>query len=260
MRIPFLLFLLMALSFSGVALQSQTIHAVVVADTESKQSEFAESATADFRNMKIMFKGMAEETGYPLRMYEVGGAEFVSENVKKAISLVEAQPNDIIFFYFAGKGACDPGVSAEERILHMGQEGADTISTATVAGLIKKKNARLNVVLIDACGTIWDAGVGPHKGAGAEKIYYKLLRACGTVKVYSSQCGELSYGDKKGGYFTNSSLAALDYYITNPSDPVSWKALLTKTALLTRQRAMRIFRPQSPVVFFSQDFRESCLP
>lgn len=254
------LFLPLALFFLCGALHSQTIHAVIAADTESRQSEFAESAAADFRNIRILFKEMAEETGYPLRMYEVEGAGFSSENVKKAIALAEAQANDVFFFYFAGKGTCDPGFSAGERILRMGQDGADTISTATVSGLIRKKNARLNVILIDACGSIWDAGVGGHRGAGAQKIYYKLLGACGTVKAFSSQCGELSYGDKTGGYFTNSFLAALDYFITNPSDPVSWKALLEKTALLTRQRAMRIFRPQNPVFYFSKDFREACLP
>lgn len=174
MKIP-LLFLFLTFLFFNSALRSQTIHAVLVADTENRQREFAASASADFRNMRRDLDTMARETGYLLRVYLVEGAEFRSAKVREALSLAEPQANDVFFFHFAGAGACDPAVSKDDRILRMGVDGKDTISTAVLTALMEKKNARLNIMLVDACGTLWDSGVGPHKGMGAQKVYRKLL-------------------------------------------------------------------------------------
>ena len=256
-NIIFLLIALLGISFSTHA---QTLHAILLGDTKDSVEEFAESCKADLTIMNREVNFMAESAKLKPEIHEIRDENFTSAQLKKIASSLQIGSDDIVLVYYSGAGFCEKGKPEDERALRMGLDDDDIISTAEVLSIIQPKDAGLNILMVDACALVREVAMGPDRGDVTEQFYQSLLSACGTVKVFSSKCSEYSFGDEKGGFFTNSYIEAVDHYIDLEYESVTWNNLLAYASKLTAQKAMTIFRNQHPVFFFSEDFKDVCEP
>ena len=253
-------FLLLTGIVLTLSVRTQTLQVVLAADTANPNTEFAESCQSDLHKMTREFRTMADSMGYPFKLYGVTGNNFTSQKLKETVAAVPVEPGDIYFFYFSGAGFCE-AEDEENRVLRLGVDGQDLISTSEIIPVITSKEARLNLVIIDACSVIRQVTIGSTKGAARHQVYRSLLSACGTVIVFSSRCSEFSYGNRTGGLFTNAFLAALTYYIQLGSQDLTWDTLLKRAQNITAQTALKkIFRPQHPQYFFKDNFNDKCIP
>ena len=134
-----------------------------------------------------------------------------------------------------------------------------TLSTDMLLSIIENKKARLNVLIVNACGIEVNIPVFAGNMGDAERsIYRSLLGACGTVRAFSSKCTQYSYGDKNGGLYTNALLDAIKHFISIGDTNLSWKALLDYAAATTSRQAKKLFRNQSPVYYFDASFKDKC--
>ena len=96
-------------------------------------------------------------------------------------------------------------------------------------------------------------------GVGQHRVYQSLFSACGTVRIFSSQCSEYSYGDARGSLFTNAFIAALHHFISTGSQNLTWHQLLDFANKTTITQAGVIMRLQHPWVCW-EGLREGCEP
>lgn len=244
-------------------LSAQTLHVILIADTEHANPKFAKSCLADFENMRERTIAMAQDVNYEREEYPIIGADFTPEKAESIVTAISPAPEDVIFFYYSGVAFCNidltENIRNKNRVFRMGLEGEDELSTIPLYEMIIAKNARLNILMADACGSVLKTKA--HKGSksgGSEGVYASLLSACGTLRVFSSQCTEYSYCDDKGGLFTNAFLATIDRFIDEGKKDLTWEELLKETAQLTERVAKKIFRYQHAVFFFEEGWEDEC--
>ncbi len=241
---------------------AQTLHFIIASDTQHPNAETAASCRMDSANMHKEAYYMGRGSGYSLQFYFITGGNFNAVQLKTKIESVPVKPGDLVWCFIAGNAVCADTVQKMTRWLEPGRSPQIQVSTDELLAAIEKKNARLNVLIVNACSLVRDiAAREGKKGDGEPKVYKSLFSACGTVRLFSSRCTELSYGSASGGLFTNVLLDTLDHYISTGRDKVTWKELENDVCPTTNQRCMQItFRPQHPVFFYSKNFRESCGP
>ena len=257
------LFLLICLSFART-MHTQTLHFILAADTRHPMAEFAESCAMDSFNMAAEAKEMARGANFNLRFQAVCGPDFSANGLCSAVRSLTPMPDDVILLYISGAAECDTNeplaVQQQRRWIQYGPGRRQLVSTDSLHAILQSKPARLTILILDACSVRRPLPAFIHKRGDAEpKAYRTLLSACGTLRVFSSQPSEYSYGDKAGGLFTNALLDGLDHFI-NIGDPnLGWKTLLEYAAETTAMWAKKIWRHQYPVVL-DWDFREKCAP
>ncbi len=245
---------------------AQTLHFIIASDTHHPNAETAASCRVDSANMHKEAYYMGRGSGYSLQFYFITGANFNAANLRTSINAVPAKPGDVVWCFIAGNAICNKNepdtVQKKNRWLEPGSSPQIKVSTDELLAVIEKKNARLNVLIVNACSLVRDiAAREGKKGDGEPKVYNSLLSACGTVRLFSSRCTELSYGSAAGGLFTNVLLDTLDHYISTGRDKMTWKELENDVCPTTNQRGMKmIFRPQHPQFFYSNKFKENCGP
>lgn len=244
--------------------QSQTLHFILAADTQHPMTEFAESCMADSFNMAAEAREMARGANYNLRLHPVCGPDFTVEGLCAAARSISAKTDDVILFYISGAALCDTNEPAEvqkhRRWIQYGLGRRQLVSTDSLLQSLPLQQARLTILILDACSIRRPLPAFTRKRGDAEpRAYRTLLSACGTLRVFSSQPSEYSYGDNAGGLFTNALLDALDHFI-NIGDPnLGWSILLKYVAETTEMWAKKIWRHQHPAVL-DWDFREKCTP
>lgn len=263
MKVHPLILMFLALLLSA-NLSAQMLHVILMADTEHANPKFAESCLSDYENMRKKTIAMAQGVNYERKEYPIIGAKFTPEKAESIVAAIKPAPEDVIFFYYTGVAFCNIDLSEnirnKNRVFRMGPEGEDELSTISLYETLIAKNARLNILMADACGLV--VKTKAHKGnnsGGSEGVYASLLSACGTLRVFSSQCTEYSYCDDKGGLFTNAFLATIDRFIDEGKKDLTWKELLKETAQLTERVAKKIFRYQHSVFFFEEGWEDECL-
>lgn len=249
-----------------LAQAQSTLHFIIAADTQHPDTSFAASCRADSASMHKESGDMAQGAGYKLQRHMVCGPNFTPESLLAKAQSVPAKPGDVVFFYISCHGGCkkdDPASLRDERrwlmFLSKNKKGERWLSTDTLLSVIEAKKARLNVMVVDACGKVRNIpAFGRTRGDAERRAYRALLSACGTVRAFSSKCTEFSYCDKKGGLYTNALLDALDHFISIGDGNLTWKTLLDYAAATTTQRAKQIFLQQHPASFFDENFKDKC--
>lgn len=237
----------------GVA---QTFHAIIVADTENANKEFATICTIDYKRISEEIKVMADSIGYQLKTYPATGSDFTPSRVRSVANNIQLKENDICFFYYSGAAFCDADEPDKERnrSFRMGKDRKEILSTKEIFPVLQAKKARLNVFLVDGCATIRQISVrGVNRGVAKHKVYQSLFSVKGTILLFSSQCPEYSYGDTRiGSIFTYSFISGIDYFIQSASQSLSWRTLFNwvhdTTVMYVKTTTLR---NQHPVCFES---------
>lgn len=226
------------------------LYAVLVANTESVLPGFANICKADLQTMKTEVADMAKGAGFTLVMQVASGADFNSGHLNRLIENLQTGPEDALFFYYSGAALCDTSDKAKDcnRILCLGKDGKDFLPTHQLLPKIENKQARLKISMIDACGQVRNTRpIETTRAPGSSlKIYESLFAACGSMRLFSSLCGEFSFGNEKGSLFTNAFKAALDINIRNNVQSLSWQTLLGQVHDTTVRKAQEVLRVQHP--------------
>ena len=151
------------------------------------------------------------------------GKECNKPNLESAISELQCNPNDVIFFYYSGHGvhaAADPadGWLPQMCLNYQSYDQDKFVPVTYVRDKLTSKGARLCLILTDCCNN--DA-----------ELFYESK---GTVIATSSKRGEVSYGPDGGGCF---SVAFWDemYRIEQGNGSADWKSVLEATKKRTLQ-------------------------
>ncbi len=178
------------------------------------------------------------------------GKECNKPNLESAISELQCNPNDVIFFYYSGHGvhaAADPadGWLPQMCLNYQSYDQDKFVPVTYVRDKLTSKGARLCLILTDCCNN--DADWATVKGlihseqqasstagidtANLKKLFYESK---GTVIATSSKRGEVSYGPDGGGCF---SVAFWDemYRIEQGNGSADWKSVLEATKKRTLQ-------------------------
>lgn len=249
--------------FVCAGLSGQTLHFILAADTQNSKAGFAASCRKDSLNLEQEARDMARGSGYALRRYLACGREYSPAALRARINALQPDTNDVVVVFISGPAVCDSNeaeiVRVKNRHLCFPPRCNETVSTQSLLDILRGKNARLNVMMVNACGKEQDLAAFRRSRGDAERSTYRaLFSACGTLVAYSSQCTEYSYGDENGGLFVNALLDALDRYVSLGDLNLTWQVLLEYAGRTAEVRARQVWRPQHAVFFFDAGFQERC--
>ena len=194
------LFCLVVGGFS--AARGQAIHLINVADTND--AKVGVSCEADMGNVsQIFFFGFPEPM---LKETRLSADEVSVENIMKAIAAAPVQGNDSLVFFWSGHGGFD--VQRKEHFLQM--PGGGLLFRSTVLGALKKRGARLTVLMTDSCANFVDttanlqqmAPASPDPNRGVAPLFDALfVKSKGVVDINAAAPGEFALGLRGGGLF-----------------------------------------------------------
>ena len=264
MKKLFILFYICLISALPVC--SQTLHAIIFANTKSpgnpndpEDTGIGPSVTVDFERMGIEMTSIASFIGYNLKKYYFYDtpSRFCRNSLLDVLNNLSCNEDDIVFFYYSGHGLRAENESSQypEMILQVpyGEVSPnDLYPLYNVYQKIRNKNPRLAIVLGDLCNSTsrgYYSEYGSSRGATTKSIeacdIYKnlFLNVKGGLIAASSKPGHISGcyqykdGTEGGGTFTASFLDCLGYFVSKGID-LNWNRLLENTRELTMQRSM----------------------
>jgi len=219
------------------------MHLIVVADTAV--SDIGSYDQIDAESIVREFRVAANEIGIRFSPTIVSGGSFSQSVVLSTLNGIMPSSNDIVIFAYSGHGFRLDGDNDPYPRLNFARDRRDpsgnNLSASEVFNILKRKGARLNITLVDACNdsldktkfgyqtgySLKDSASGISGGAVA-KLF---LSTRGNIIVAAATKGELAGTDNKGGYFTRSFLDAFraETSLAYTSTP-SWPSIITNTS------------------------------
>lgn len=267
-RVAVLVFLGAILGWATVSC-AQRVHLLLAGDTLDRN--IATGVDRDLGNMAVTFFILLRQG--QLDFSRLAGEEVNSEKILSAIERIRLQGDDALVFYWAGHGAYDAGGH------YLQMPGGGSLYRATLLGAMKKKQARLAVLLTDCCNVYRDSTAGkppvapasPDPRRKTSPLFDELFcKTRGVVDVNAASQGELALGTKEGGLLTLSlaymmpgrSLAneedigggpenAFGVFWRNSQKRLSWQAVIEQS----RRQVQELFRQINPAGLIARDGR-----
>ncbi len=246
------------------------LYVLVVADTENvadPESTIGSSCLADVSSIQSTLRKLAGIQPQPYEIKTVVGDQFTPENLRRAVADLarKAGSQDAIYFHYSGHGSFANG----DYILEL-KDG--TVPRGEVVEAVQSSNARLQLIVSDACAVVRDSDYDKNvykarsedyqQKNGLSPLYRRLFVECsGVVDIVSASEGELadSYGNKeKGGVFTWQMLETL---ATNESnDQLTWEQVIETAAKSTSEEFAKnhsegLRRPSDSQIQYTQSPR-----
>ncbi len=245
------LFLIIYLVLLSSYAQSQTLHAIVFANTECpgdprnpRDRGIGHSVSGDYYRMKIEMTTIASFIGYELKAhYFVGSQEqFCRQNLDKVIDELKCGAQDIVFFYYSGHGSRSANEKTDYPQMNLVvdpyrsniPENTANYPIYNVMKRIEAKKPRLTIVIGDLCNSIsnWVTPKSIPSDKSATKVedapikFYKdlFLRVKGSLIAVSSKPEQTSAACEEGGAFTLGLIQVLQTMVSNGMEP-SWSNL-----------------------------------
>ena len=204
------------------------VHYVIVGQSATREESFDYGIMLDMRHLDMLTRHIRHEFIGSSVILE--GEQCTAANIKKAVSAIDAKPDDTIFVYYSGHGAHD---SNGHRFTLDGHD----LYRKEVAAILKQKRVRLSVFVSDSCNgdstpipenTAQPAGWGELRTTGFTKFESLLLNYRGVIDLNAADKNHLGWSDTQvGGYFTYQ----FAKYLTNPqSNPKDWEEALNAIA------------------------------
>lgn len=249
MKLLLILLLCLVLGVSQNGL-SQTIHAIIVADTKNHSPEFATGCTFDVDTMNNSLQLIADGIRYKLSLTVVKGDDFNRAKLDQTLNAITAETNDIVLLYYTGHGFNREG--REDKFPYLVIENGKEPAIRDLHKLLVAKNARMTITIADACNNILpfptSRGATPRlipKGATTTEDYNKILQklfaeTAGDIMITSSTPPEQScMYSNLGSFFTRSFNAAL-FYASKLNSEITWETLLEDTQTRLSQMTARL--------------------
>jgi hypothetical protein len=235
------------------------VHILLVGDTVDPN--IGASDEADLDSMTDLFtRGIPAAQRGTFRVLE---GRVSADEVLAAVDALSVRPSDTVFFYFTGHGSYDPRFAGGDPSggYYFAFPSGPTLLRRVVLARLRRKNARLTVVLTDTCaeegGTSSRPGRAPRipkaddKAADNGVLYTLLLRQTGLVNINGAAIGQLGWTDPEnpGSLFTKAFVRMCqEARFPNPAN-VTWRQALnylsrTTNALYQDLRRRRLANPQ----------------
>ena len=237
--------ILMGFLITATGLQAQTIHVIIAADTNADRAgkEIAQSTRIDQENFEKVFRANVPESQLTITTVPVD--EMWAPGILKVVDDLAVANEDTVVFFYTGHGAYD--TEAKQQFFQLSLDsggkpypGKKDLFRNEVVDRLRKKSARLCVVISDCCNTQatarksdWffsrQAELLPRSPKTISPLFESLFIMCkGLVDVTSSKLGEASgiNGDGKGSCFTSPLVDLLTVH--KDDDSLDWKTLLDK--------------------------------
>lgn len=254
--------LLVCLLYGGLSCNSQTLHAIIFANTKSPGNPnnpndpgIGPSVTVDFERMGIEMTTIASFIGYKLKKYYYYDTSdrFSRSSLVNVLNSLSCGKDDIVFFYYSGHGGRYENEESDfpEMILKVPYGPAAPqylYPLYDVYKNIRKKSPRLTIVFGDLCNSTWKGAyrnISTAKGATMKStsvcdIYKNLflnvkggLIAASSKPGHTSGCALFDDGSQAGGNFTASFLQCLGICVSQGKE-ISWNDLLENTRKTTQ--------------------------
>ncbi|MBD5265920.1 MAG: caspase family protein [Bacteroides sp.] len=242
---------------SGLFCQSQTLHAIIFANTECPDPNdhgIGASVTGDYYRMKIEMSTIASFIGYDLKTHYYTGSQdqFCKESLDKVIDNLKCGPDDIVFFYYSGHGGRSAAELTDFPQMNLVVDPyhsnlSDASANYPIYNVMKRieaKNPRLTIVIGDLCNSIaeWVAPKALPSDKSATKVeeypveFYRdlFLKFKGSLIAASSKPGQTSAAYEDGGAFTIALMQVLQLMVAEKWEP-SWTKLLEGTVYVTNK-------------------------
>ncbi len=227
------------------------LHLVVVANTLI--GDIGPSCASDRDKLDYEFRSIADALNMQYRKYVVDGDRFNKQNVQSVLSSLAVGTNDIILFIYRGHGFRWNNQSDAYPMLdlrssnYMSITQSTSIALSEVYNTLKRKNARLNIVLADCCNN----NIGLNQVTSTSflnlqadnkpdisKLRRLFMSARGSLISAAAKSGEYSWANPFGGFYTLSFLQALKEKISYMDNSISgWSDIINYTTRLAREKS-----------------------
>lgn len=224
---------------SILPVRSQTLHAIVFADT--KDASIGIYDNLDYINITLELSTIASATRLKLKQYYYKDSQCNNKNLVSVLSNISAAPDDVVFFYYSGHGTRSTEDNSEYPQLCLGSHyEVDFYPLEKILQKLSMLPARLKIVIGDCCNSV-SPGVSPkdYNTKGPTVLTKEPVNAyCnlflgteGTIIASGSSKGENSTtiryadGSPAGGTFTVSLLDVIQVVSKHGLD-ASWHDIL----------------------------------
>ena len=242
----------------SVFCQAQTLHTIIIADTEDPKpptQSIGNSCKKDEGHIDSLLHAVAQSIGFEYKVIKVLGKEFGRKKAMEAVAQLVVQPNDVIFCFYAGHGYSPSIRTSIFPLLYFRDDntvGLDDLHQQ----LISSKQAKFIITLGDCCSQILQSVLPPitqavNRGIDVTKdvnILRKLFaESTGNLLICSTKTGELARADSyHGGFYTHSWQEALIQATSNNND-ITWETLLEDS----KQRLENLYNATDPMAVLS---------
>ena len=220
-----------------------TMHLIVVADVEDRN--IGEAGKVDVQGIGKEFQAAANEIGVKVKSTYIADSNFSRTTVVNFINNdLKPGSNDIVVFVYTGHGFRfdnDSDPYPRFSLTRNRQSPVENnLSASEVYNSIKRKGARLNITIVDACNSKigidkpnYNEGVvlkPSDAGISRSAVASLFLNTRGNILMAAATKGEYALSSARiGGFFIHSFLDAFMYEtsIANGSSP-SWVTIFSK--------------------------------
>jgi hypothetical protein len=241
--------LLFGLSFDT---QSQTIHAILVAD--SKDAKIGSGAKQDISHIILLLQNASRATGYELKLQIIEpnysilfGSNFDVPEITSIILGLDIEKDDVFFFYYSGHGS--KSFNEDDPFARPHIEGYEHkyLSLQMVQKLAQISEPKLSIVMGSLCNVFsvdedlnrpnsnfvgWKDKRLSSKGSLIK--LRELFAQEGHITSTSSKRGKLSFTRKNGSAFTRFFINCLYASLETESSP-TWNDILSDTKALSEK-------------------------
>lgn len=218
------------------------------------EPEIGPSCLQDMNRAVETFTKIADFMKIKLEYKTVSGKDYNKKNVEKEISNISPAANDIVVFYYTGHGFRKPKDNRRFPYLDLRSKQDNTYMTNSlniedIYNSIKKKGARLNLVISDCCNTEVTASnaIGtpvPRKKGLLMSYNLENCRALFlnpkpmSILATAADVGQkASSNNKFGGFFSFFFKASMENQLSFFKTKVSWSSLLEDAKKQTIKKA-----------------------
>lgn len=210
--------LLLLFCILTISLKGQTLHTIVICNTEVDYKETMKMERENVLN-QIQQLGLLLEYDWDLQYLK--SSDCTREKLKKIINEMDVKPEDVVLTFYSGYGNNDGNTPWPQYCMKSDSNNQESwVKMTDLEKWVAMKNPRLRVVLSNCCNIRWgnnssDVKDRPNEGKtevrplwnGEEKSlnaehYKSLFSVNGSVMSTASKLGEYSWMNEKGGIYT----------------------------------------------------------
>lgn len=217
--------LLFAASLLSSNATAQTLHAILIADTDSN---IGLSVAADVENLeKTLRNGLPASK---LSIKKIDGSSVSPSYLKQYIRNLPIQPNDPVLVYYSGHGGFDPN-----RGHFLATEQGRLYRSELINSLTQPYTPKFWALITDCCANYSRYTTTPYVQSpdSTRLLTHLFFETNGNIDITSSKPGQVSMGMADGGLFTKSLCNVLK---ENADRSLNWDRVFRTT----RSRAARL--------------------
>lgn len=218
------------------------------------EPEIGPSCLKDMNRTVETFTKLADFLKIKLEYKTISGKEYNKANVEKAIAALTPKPNDIVVFYYTGHGFRKPKDNRRFPYIDLRPKPDNTymvnsLNIEDIYNSIKRKGARLNLVMSDCCNAEVTASnsIGspvPRKKGLLMNYNLENCRALflnpkpTSILITAADAGQKAASNNEfGGFFSYFFKASMESQLSFFKKNVTWKNLLEDAKKQTIKKA-----------------------